>query len=129
MELTTISWGYRRRWVGWLSILIASIFVRDYYLQYTNFLSLRNKESVIVNPVIPVYTLRMEKEIKTVPVLSRLPFSLAFWGSLSWLNGWNREIHVINLGMTVRKNREVKIAEVQRKGELVAKRARKTWTL
>ena len=31
--------------------------------------------------------------------------------------------------MTVRKNSEVKIAEVQRKGELVAKRARKTWKL
>ena len=35
---------------------MASIFVRDYYLQYTDFLSLSNKESVIVSPIITFYT-------------------------------------------------------------------------
>ena len=35
---------------------MASIFIRDYYLQYTDFLSLSNKESVIVSPIITVYT-------------------------------------------------------------------------
>ena len=41
-----------RVWIGWFSILIASIFIRDYYLQYTNFLGVSDKESVIVSPVI-----------------------------------------------------------------------------
>ena len=92
------------------------------------FLSLRNKKSVIVNPVIPVYTLRKKREIKAMSVLSRLPFSLASWRSLSWLNDWNREIHVINLGMTVCKNRDVKIAKVHRKGELVGLVRMVLWT-
>ena len=35
-----------------------------YYLQYTNFLSLSNKESVIVSPVITVHTLRKKGEIQ-----------------------------------------------------------------
>ena len=54
----TIGCGYERRWIGWFAISIASIFIRDYYLQYTNFLRLSNKESVIVSPVITVHTLR-----------------------------------------------------------------------
>ena len=40
--------------------------------QYTNFLSISDKESVIVSPVITVHTLRKQVEIKTL--------------SLNWLN-------------------------------------------
>ena len=43
---------------------IASIFMRDYYLQYTNFLSLNNKEST-VDPDSTVHTLGKKEEIKT----------------------------------------------------------------
>ena len=68
--------GVWEKVVGWFFILIASIFVRDNYLQYTNFLSLSDKGSVIVIPVIPVYTLRKKIEIKTVSVLTTLPCSL-----------------------------------------------------
>ena len=63
--------------------------MRDYYLQYSNFLSLRDKEPVIVSPVIPVYTLEEDgkkTEIKTVAALKRLPGSLVPWRSLNWLN-------------------------------------------
>ena len=84
----TIGWGYGRRWIGMLSIQIARIFIREYYLQYTNFLSLSDKESMTV---IPVYTLRKIREIKTVSVLTRLLCSLVPWRSLNWLNGWGRE--------------------------------------
>ena len=73
----TVGWGYGRRWIRWFSILIASIFIRDNYLQYTNFVSLSEKESVIVNPVISVYTLRKKTKLKTVSVLKRLPYALA----------------------------------------------------
>ena len=45
-------------WIGWFIIAIATIFIKDYYLQYTNFLSLSDKKSVIVSPVITVHTLR-----------------------------------------------------------------------
>ena len=49
----------------WFAIPIASTFIRDYYLQYTNFIRLSNKESVIVNPDTTVHTLRKKGEIKT----------------------------------------------------------------
>ena len=58
--------GYERRCIGWFSILITSIFIRDFYLKYTNFLSLANKESLIVSRVTPVCTLRKKREIKSV---------------------------------------------------------------
>ena len=45
-------------WIGWCAISVASIFIRDYYLQYTNFLSLIDKESVTVSSVFTVHTLR-----------------------------------------------------------------------
>ena len=77
---------YGRRWIGWFFILTVCIFMRDYYLQYSNFLSLRDKEAVVVSPVIPVYTLRKKTEIKTVAALKRLPGSLVPWRSLNWLN-------------------------------------------
>ena len=46
------------------------------HLQYTNFLRLSDKESVIVSPAITVHTLRKKGEIKSVPVLPRLPTRL-----------------------------------------------------
>ena len=54
-----VSW-----WTGWFPIPIAKFFIRDYYLECTNFLSLRDKESVIVSPVITVLTLRKRGEIQ-----------------------------------------------------------------
>ena len=51
-------------------------FIKDYYLQYTNFLSPNDKEQVIVSPVITVYTLRKKGQIQAVSVPSRLPSSL-----------------------------------------------------
>ena len=91
MEIIRISWGYERKWVWWFAIPIASIFIKDYYLQYINFLSLSDKESVIVSPVITAHTLRKKEKIKTVSVLTRLPSSLVPCYSLNWLNGWSRE--------------------------------------
>ena len=58
MKVMPISCGYERRWTEWFVIPIASIFIRDYYLQYTNFLSLSDKESVIVSPVITAITFK-----------------------------------------------------------------------
>ena len=46
------------------TIPTASIFIRDYYLQYTNFLSLSDKGSMIVNPVTTVHTLRRKERLK-----------------------------------------------------------------
>ena len=45
------------------AITIANVFIRDYSLQYTNFLSLSDKESVIGSPVITAHTLRKKWEI------------------------------------------------------------------
>ena len=55
-ERMVIDWGYERRWIKWFAISTVSIFIKDYYLQYTNFLILSDKESVIVSPVITVHT-------------------------------------------------------------------------
>ena len=41
-------------------------------LQYSNFVSLPIRKSVIGNAVISVYALRKQREIKTAPVLTRL---------------------------------------------------------
>ena len=54
------------REVGWFAIPIANIFIRDYYLEYTIFRSLSDKESVIVSPTINVHTLTKKGVIKTV---------------------------------------------------------------
>ena len=72
----TISLVYGRKWIGWFAILITSIFIRDYYMQYTNFLSQSDKKSVIVNPAFLDHASRKKGEIKTVSVLTRLPSSL-----------------------------------------------------
>ena len=58
------------------TIPTASIFIRDYYLQYTDFLSLSDKGSMIVSPVTTVHTLRRKGEVKTVPVITKVPSSL-----------------------------------------------------
>ena len=47
------------------AILILSIFLRKYYLQYTNFLRMNDKESVNVSSVIPAYALEKQEQIKT----------------------------------------------------------------
>ena len=44
--------------------------------QYTNFLSLSDKELVIVSPVIIFYTLRKKEEMEIVSDLTILPNSL-----------------------------------------------------
>ena len=75
---------------GWFAILITSILLRGCYLQYTNFLSLTDKELVIVRGVIPVHASEKQWEIKTAPSLIWLPGSLDPWRSLNWLTGWNR---------------------------------------
>ena len=71
--------------VDWMD---ANIFIRDYYLQYTNFMSLSDKESMIVNPVITAHTSRKKEEIK---ILTRLHSSFVLWRSLNWIKGWGRE--------------------------------------
>ena len=58
MEVVKISLGYWRKLIAWFAILIASIFIRYYFLHYSNFLTLKDKESVIVSPVFPVHTSR-----------------------------------------------------------------------
>ena len=65
-----------RSWIGWFAIPVSNSFIRDCYLQYTNFLSLSDKELVIVSPVINVHTLRKKGEIKTMGFLTRLHSSL-----------------------------------------------------
>ena len=42
------------------------------HLQYINFLSLSDKELVILSPIITVLTLRQKTEMKTVSFLTRL---------------------------------------------------------
>ena len=84
-------WAYERRWIEWFAISITSIFIRDYFFITRNFLSLSDKESVIVNSAITVHNLRRKAEIKIVSVLTRLPSSLVSWCSLNCLNGWDRE--------------------------------------
>ena len=75
---------------GWFDIMIINIFIRD-YLQYINFLSLSDKESVIVSSVFPVHTSWKKGEIRTAPFLTRRPSSLVPWHILYWLNGWGRQ--------------------------------------
>ena len=64
-KVMTIDWRYEKRWMKCFAIPIVSIFIRDYYLQYTNFLYLCNKESVIVNPDTTAHTLGKKELIKT----------------------------------------------------------------
>ena len=69
-----------RKWIGWFTIPIPSIFVRDYYQQYTNFLTLSNKESVIVNPAITAHTLRKKGVVKPPrPLFPLMQSEFAEW--------------------------------------------------
>ena len=61
---------HEESWIGWFAIPIASIFIRDYYLEYTNFQSLGDRESVAVSLAINVHTLRNTGKIKAVSVLN-----------------------------------------------------------
>ena len=69
-------WRREVDWIVYHSSIFASIFIRAYYLQYTDFLSLRDKELVIVSAVIPVHSLGRQGETKTVSVLARLSCTL-----------------------------------------------------
>ena len=109
MEVMTVGRSYGRRWIEWFSVLIASIFIRDYYLQYTNFLSLSDKESVILSPVYSDFTLTKKREVKTASVLIRLRCWLVSAYSLNLLDGWSRESTLIYIvAMASSKNWEVK---------------------
>ena len=79
MEVIIIG-GARERLEWIVFILITNIFVRGYYLQYTNFLSLIVKESVIASAVIPVHVLGKQGGIKAAPVLTKPPLLI---GSLT----------------------------------------------
>ena len=79
MEVIIIG-GARERLEWIVFILIANNFVRGYYLQYTNFLSLIVKESVIASVVIPVHVLEKQGGIKAAPVLTKPPLLI---GSLT----------------------------------------------
>ena len=108
-ELITIGWGYMRKCIGWFVIPILNVLLREYYLQYTNFLNLSNKELEIVNAVIPVHTSDNQEEIKSLSVLTRLLCSVVSRCSSNWLNGWGRENILQEIvGMPVSKNRELK---------------------
>ena len=52
--------------------------------QYTKLLSLSDKESVIVSPVITFHTLRKMQEIKIVSDLTSLTSSLVLWRRINW---------------------------------------------
>ena len=108
-ELIAIGWGYMRKCIGWFVIPILNVLLREYYLQYTNFLNLSNKELEIVNAVIPVHTSDNQEEIKSLSVLTRLLCSVVCRCSSNWLNGWGRENILQEIvGMPVSKNRELK---------------------
>ena len=67
-----------------------------FWLQVASSETTSDKESVIVSPVIPAYTLKKKREIKTVSVkavsfLKRLSCSLVPWRSLNWVKDWVKE--------------------------------------
>ena len=73
-----ISRGHGRWWSEFFAIiLITRIFLRGSYVQYINFPSLSDKESVIVGFVIPDQILRKQEKIKATPVLTSFPGSLS----------------------------------------------------
>ena len=108
-ELIAIGWGYMRKCIGWFVIPILNVLLREYYLQYTNFLNLSNKELEVISAVIPVHTSDKQEEIKSLSVLTRLLCSVVSLCSSNWLNGWGRgNILQEIVGMPVSKNRELK---------------------
>ena len=69
---------------NWFAILIASIVISCYNLQYTNFLSLSNTLSVVMSAVIPVNASGKQGKIKTVSVLKTLSCFFGTCHSLNW---------------------------------------------
>ena len=51
----------------------------------------RDKGSVIVSAITPVYTLRKKRKMETVSVLTRLPCPMVPWRRVNSLNGRGRE--------------------------------------
>ena len=51
--------------------------LKDCYLQYTNFLSLSDKESAIAIIVFPIHASEKQGEIKAAPLVTRLLYSLS----------------------------------------------------
>ena len=45
MKIMVIGGKYGRGWSGWFAIVIANVFVRGYDSQYTNILSMSDKDS------------------------------------------------------------------------------------
>ena len=58
---------------GWFAIKIANIFLGVCYLQCTIFMTLSDKKSVVVSAAIPAAISRKQGEIKSAPVLTKLP--------------------------------------------------------
>ena len=92
---------------------VRSIFICGYYLQYTNFLSLSNKELNVVIAFIPVHALGNQGEINTFLIVHSTKSVLPEWQR-------KRKKHFVWIsGMAVCQNSEVKMSEVWRKGVLV----------
>ena len=63
----------------------SSIFIRGYYLQCTNFLSLRDKESVIASTATPVHLSGRQEEAKTVSTFTRFSRPLTQSELAEWM--------------------------------------------
>ena len=72
MEINIINGGSGREWSRQFANLIASIFTRSCYLQYTNFPSLGDEESVILNIVLPIHASGKDGKNKTESCNTRL---------------------------------------------------------
>ena len=66
MEVMVMGKGHERSWSGWFTIQITNIFLKDCYLQCSNFLCLSDEESAIVCAVISVHALGKQGDIKIV---------------------------------------------------------------
>ena len=96
MEVMVIDRCHRSGWSGLFPILNRNIFLGGFFLQYTNFLRLSEKESAIMRCVTPVHVSEKQGDIKTASILTILPHSLGPRRWLNWLNGWNRETDCFN---------------------------------
>ena len=76
MEAMVMGRWHERGLSGWLVILITSIFLRGYYLQYANLLNWSDNKSVTVTTIISGSTSGKQGEIKSVPGYISLPRSL-----------------------------------------------------
>ena len=83
MEVTVTDAGYGRGWSGCFTILITNIFVRRYYLQYTSFLCLSNKESGIVSAVFYIHASGKQRDqISVIPHKTPSLFGLLTQGNI-----------------------------------------------